>query len=173
MKTFRFASVLIAFVLSASCASIPIKQQAAVSLQTAEAAVSAAQTLERALCFNDPATEHGTQCTNPLAAAVGLMALVADPRSKTTPPAVISRHVWFAEQFEAIYTAQIAAATEIETWQAGAPAPPGFTLYAANVQQVLGLAQALITSNPAVAAFVAKVQAAVIATQQIAAQFGA
>ncbi len=157
-----FVFVLALSIGSAACGSvgISVKQKAVLSLQTSETALEAAHDLERALCFNSPATEAGDVCTNPVAATVGLNKTINS--GKTV-------HVLLAMEFVGAFKDEVTAATILQTWKAGDPVPTTVTGYQTDITTILQLAQGLA---PGASAFLAKVQTAVDAGATVAAAVG-
>ena len=138
--------ILVVLLASAvACASLPAKQQAVGSLQASETALESAHDIERALCFNVPATEKGTHCTNPVATTIGL---------------TDAKHQQMAVVFSDAFTVVITAGNALKLWQAGQPVPTSVLQYQADVNQILALAGAL--NVPAGAAnYLAQAQSAV------------
>ncbi len=155
----RYIPIVFALCLSlgfqmAACASLPVKQTAVVSLQASEAALADAQTIERAYCFNSPATEAGTHCTNPQAATLHL---------------TDDLHVKMAQGFSFAFGLEIKAATALQAWQAGQPAPTDLAGYQADISAILATAQVL---DPGASPLVAKIQTSVNSAAAVASALG-
>lgn len=149
---------ILALALLAGACSLPLKQKAVLSLQASETALEGAHDAERGICFAAPATEAGTHCTSPLAAAVGL---------------TDERHQRAAVLFSDAFGYEIQAAAVLQAWRAGDPPPASFADYQRATAQILALAQQLIPADQAQAKnFVAKIQAAVDAAAQVGAVIG-
>ncbi len=135
---------LLALVFVGACASLPpAKDVAIVGLQASEVALGAAQDNERALCFVSPQIESGPHCTNPIAAGAGL---------------TDARHQSARDGFIAAFGVQKRAATALQLWQPGQPAPSDVASYQAALTQILNIAKVL---DPNGQAFLDKAQSAV------------
>lgn len=139
-----------------ACAStgLSLKQTTVASLNASVTALTSAQTIERALCFNSPATEAGTHCTNPNAAVVHL--------SDET-------HVQMAKFFDAAFGAAIKAQLALQLWTAGAPPPSTVADYMSDVNGILSAVKLL---DPSAANLVSQAQAAVTSGAAVAAAVG-
>lgn len=124
---------IIAATLVTGCATVGVnlKQNAVLSLQVSESALESAQNIERSLCFTNPVTDSGTMCNNPTAATVGL---------------TNARHVQLAQFFVRAFTSEIAAATALQAWKSGDPAPTTVAQYQADINATLSVAQMLLPS---------------------------
>ena len=150
----RRCSVLLLLLL-AGCASLPLKQQAVVSLQASETALEAAHDLERGFCFVTPATEAGGHCTNPLAATLHL---------------TDATHQRLADLFSRAFALEIKAAIALKAWRAGEPAPTDVAGYQKDISDILAVVKTLA---PGAAPIVAKAQAAVDEAAKVATLLGA
>lgn len=146
--------ILVLCVLLSACASLPVKQQAVVSLQASETALVGAHDIERSLCFVSPSTESGGHCTNPQAAAVKL---------------TDATHQKLAGIFAKAFAGEIQAAIALKGWQAGAPPPTDLAGYQFDIQQALATAKLL---DPAAAALIAQIQSAVDSAAAVALALG-
>lgn len=130
------AGALGAGVLSA-CASLPVKQQAVVSLQASETALEAAHDAERLLC--SPTADQTApirHCDGAQAIAIGL---------------TDARHQAIARVFAIAFDTQIKAATALKAWRAGDPAPSSVADYQRDLTDVLTLIQQLVPQAVGVA----------------------
>ncbi len=135
--------IVLVALLSAGCASTPLKQNATLGLQTSMTALASAQDIERSLCFNAPATESGSHCTNALAATVGL---------------TDARHVGMARYFEVAFVAESKSSVALLTWKSGDPAPSSVAEYQTDITAILNLTKQLL---PGAQSLVDTVQTAV------------
>ena len=142
--------------IAVACASAPIstKQTVVNSFQATTNFLASAQTLERSYCFNSPATESGTHCTNPLAAQIKLTDAL---------------HVRMATFFNDAFTIAIAAGPALIAWQPGSPTPTTVTQYLADVTTLLSTVQTL---DPAAAPLVSQLQSAANTGATIATSLG-
>ncbi len=162
--------VIIAMSLMAlNACSVSLKQNVTLSLQTSEAALEGAQTIERTLCFNAPATESGPVCTNQLGIAAGLNKMVQNPNAAQQ---MITTHQLIAFYFDQAFGYVKLAAIALPAWKAGDPAPTSVVQYQADALAVLAEAQKLFQSVPSVTSFVAKAKEAVNAGAVIATAVG-
>jgi hypothetical protein len=135
--------LVLVLVLVSACASLPLKQQAVVSLQASETALEGAHDIERSLCFVSPSTEQGGHCTNPQAATVKL---------------TDATHQKLAGIFAQAFAAEIKGAMALQALQAGQPAPADVASYQADIQAILVEAKTL---DPAASSFIGQIQSAV------------
>jgi hypothetical protein len=152
----RLLSLVLCVSLVSACASLPLKQKAVTSLQASEVALEAAHDLERGLCFISPATESGGHCTSPVAASVGL---------------TDERHQQLAALFAKAFEVEIKAATVLQAWQSGDPAPASIAEYQADITAILNVARQLLASTNA-QHVIDKAQQAVDAAAVVAAVLG-
>jgi hypothetical protein len=145
-------------VLLVGCASagLNLKQNAVAALQISETALAGAQDLERSLCFTAPATESGPTCTSPTAAMAGLTS---------------ARHVQLALLFGKAFKSEIDAATALQTWKSGDPAPSTVAQYQADITATLDAAHMLLPGT-LTQPLVDKIQAAVNAAATVATAVG-
>jgi hypothetical protein len=117
MKRIVIASVCL---FAISCASLPIKQQAVVSLQASELALESSHNLERSLCAPSAnQAEAITTCNGPNAVTLGL----------TT-----ERHQQLAAIYSKAFATEVLAANSLKAWKAGDPKPSSLLDY----QKILG-----------------------------------
>ncbi len=164
--------LLLSFAASCATTGLSLKQTGLTSLQVSETSLAGAQTIENALCFNDPSLESGPACTNPIAATVGLTSLVANPDYVAgQTPAQIPRHQLIAKYFVKAFTAELAAENALLAWKAGDPAPTTVSDYQADINAALTVANQLapgLVSAP----LLAKLQAAVTGAAAVATAVG-
>lgn len=162
--------LLILCLLTSACgtAGVSLKQTVTLSLQTSETLLEGAQTIERQLCFNTPATESGPTCTNTLGIAAGLNLMKPNPNKASE---LITVHQLIAFYFNEAGKYEQLAATALPAWKAGDPAPSSVATYQADILAVLSEAQQLLPT-PGVKAFVDKAQATVDAGAVIATAVG-
>jgi hypothetical protein len=141
---------------SLACASVPVKQQAVMSLQASETALETAHDMERSLCFTTPPIETGGHCTNPLAPQLGLTDTV---------------HQQLAKLFSRAFEYEGKAALVLQTWRAGDPVPTSVSGYQKDITDILALANTLLP-GPQTQAFLAKTKEAVDAGAKIAVAVG-
>jgi hypothetical protein len=141
---------------TAACASsgLSFKQTTVASLNASVTALTSAQTIERSLCFNNPAVEAGTHCTNPAAAQLQLTDAV---------------HVKMAAFFDDAFGVVDKASLAIPLWTAGQPAPTTVLQYMTDVNALLA---AVKTLDPAAAPLVGQIQTAVTAGAAVASAVG-
>jgi hypothetical protein len=142
---------------TAACASsgLSFKQTTVASLNASVTALTSAQTIERSICFNNPAVEAGTHCTNPAALAV-----------KLTDAMHVSMAKFFDEAFGYAQKAQLA----LQLWTAGAPPPSTVAQYMADANGILSAVKLL---DPSAANLVTQAQAAVTSGAAVATAVGA
>ena len=149
--------IILALMFTSACASsgaLTVKQTTVQALQASNTALTAAQTLERSFCFNNPATEAGTHCTNPIAAQLKLTDAV---------------HVKMATFFADAFGAEVAGIPALQAWQAGSPTPTTVAQYLTDINAILGAVQTL---DPAASPLLSQVQLAVTAAAPVAAALG-
>lgn len=167
---------IFAALFTVACATFgtSIKQTTTLSLQTSETLLAGAQTIERALCFNNPATatnlsgESGPVCTNSIGIAAGLNALRSNP-NKTTEQITVHQLIAFYFNQAAGYVKL--AALALPAWTSGDPAPTSVAGYQADIVAILAEAQKLIPT-PGVANFVSQATQAVNAGAAVATAVG-
>jgi hypothetical protein len=142
---------------TAACASsgLSFKQTTVTSLNASVTALTSAQTIERSLCFNNPATEAGTHCTNPAAALV-----------KLTDASHVAMAKFFDDAFGAAQKAQLA----LQLWTAGQPPPSTVSQYLTDANGILAAVKVL---DPSAANLVTQAQAAVTSGAAVASAVGA
>ena len=151
----RKVLLLLVFVVSSACASLPAKQTAVVTLQASETALEAAHNSERALC--NPAadkTKAVTHCEGPAAAQLGL---------------TDDRHVQLAKAFSKAFDTEIKAATVLKALPANGTAPASLAEYQADLNAILALVSGIF---PSTSETVAKVQEAINEAAKVAAILG-
>ena len=148
--------LLAALGLVAGCAStgLSLKQTTVASLNASTTALTSAQTIERSFCFNNPAVEAGTHCTNPAAATI-----------KLTDALHVSMAKFFDEAFGYAQKAQLA----LQLWTAGQPPPSTVSQYMADANGVLSAVKLL---DPSAANLVTQAQAAVTSGAAVATAVG-
>jgi hypothetical protein len=148
--------IILALMSSSACAStgLAAKQTTVNSFQAANDFLATAQTLERSYCFNNPTTESGTHCTNPIAVQLKLTDAI---------------HVRMATFFDQAFGLFITAGPALQAWQAGNPAPSSVTQYLADITALLAAVQSL---DPGAAPLVSQLQSAANSGAQIALTLG-
>jgi hypothetical protein len=125
MRRIYLVGLLVAFVLAAACASLPLKQKAVVSLAASEAALEAGHDAERALCSpTSDQTKAITHCDGPQAATLQL---------------TDARHAEIAKVFSKAFDTEVRAAEALKVWRAGEPAPAGVAAYQKDLTDLLAL----------------------------------
>jgi hypothetical protein len=143
MKRIYLSGLLVALVLAVSCASLPLKQKAVVSLAASETALEAAHDTERALCApTADQTKAITHCDGAQAATLQL---------------TDARHVAIAAVFSKAFDTEIKAAEALKVWRAGEPAPVGVAAYQKDLADLLALVAQTIPKSKDV---VSKIQLA-------------
>ncbi len=140
---------LIVFVVALSlsgCASLPLKQQAVVSLQASETALESSHDAERALCSPtaNPTTAI-THCDGAAAATIGL---------------TDARHQALARLYSKAFAIEDQAQAALKAWRAGDPKPSSLAEYEGIVNDLIALIVQFIPINEptAVKATVAKAE---------------
>ncbi len=147
--------VLVALLLAVSCASLPLKQRAVVSLSASETALEASHDAERLLC--SPTANQAqpiTHCDGAQAATIGL---------------TDAKHQQLARLYSTAFAAEIVAATALKAWQAGDPPPVTIGDYRKDLDAILVL---IGTTIPASQPTVTKIQAAADAAASVAILIG-
>lgn len=117
--------VLAGAVAVSACASLPLKQQAVVTLAASESALEAAHDFERSLCSpTADKTKAITHCDGAGAASLGL---------------TDAKHQQLARLFSSAFGDEQKASAALKAWQAGAPAPSDLAGYQQDIQTILAL----------------------------------
>lgn len=130
----------------AACASLPVKEQAVKTTQTAEIALGAAQDFERATFA-----------------------------SGTAPWLTVERHQAISRAFSTAFGTQVKLAIALDAWRAGDPKPADIDQLTKDVNDTLKVIQAAIADNPkakGASDLLAKVQTIVDEVAKLAASFG-
>jgi len=124
-----FIAILI---ISSACATtgLKLKQQAVLGLQVSETSLEGAQDIERNLCFNNPSSESGPICTNPIASTVGLTRLNSNGDNI---------HVLISRAFSKAFSAQVLAGTALLAWRSSDPYPTAVNDYLKIISELLTL----------------------------------
>ena len=123
--------------VSAGCASLPLKQKAVVGLAASETALEAAHDAERALC--SPTADQAKAITH------------CDGAQAATLQLTDARHVAIAKVFSQAFSTEVRAAEALKVWRAGEPAPAGVAEYQKDLTDLLALvAQTIPTSKDVV-----------------------
>ena len=124
---------IVILIISSACATtgLKLKQNAILGLQVSETSLEGAQNIERALCFNNPLQESGTNCTNQIAGLVGLNKIIND----TTV------HVQISRLFSRAFDAQIKAGTALIAWRSSDPYPTSVNDYLKIISELFDLVQ--------------------------------
>lgn len=130
----RLSLVLLIFMLA--CASLPLKERAAVGLNTSEIALEASHDAERKFCA--PAADQTkaiTHCDGLAASAIGL---------------TDARHQALASLYSKAFAGQVIAAQALMAWRAGDPAPSSLVQYQADILEIVAQVTALWPASHAV-----------------------
>jgi len=120
-------------IISSACATtgLKLKQQAVLSLQVSETSLEGAQDIERNLCFNNPSSESGPICTNPIASTIGLTRVISGQE--------VSLHVLISRTFSKAFSAQVLAGTALLAWRSSDPYPTAVNDYLKIISELLTL----------------------------------
>lgn len=117
--------VALVLVASSSCASVPLKQRAVLSLQASANALDASHVAERQLC--SPTAD----VTMPIARCDGAAAM--------TIGLTDARHLALARLYSRAFDAHDKAATALIAWRAGEPKPATLTEYQTAINDIIAL----------------------------------
>lgn len=123
---------LLAFILltlATACASVPVKQQAVLSVQTSVQVLGTIQDAERAIC-NGAAdkTKPITHCEGPAAVQAGI---------------TDAQHQQFSAALARAFTIEGQAITALRAWKAGEPTPTTVALFTADLSQAMAVVRQL------------------------------
>ncbi len=141
MKKLCALAVCLACISACGATGVSLKQNATLSLQVSNTALLAAQGIERSLCFNVPATESGAICTNPVAASVGLTAMVTDPNDSTRQ---VTKHQAIAVYFIKAFNDVALAGQALLLWGPGNTPPASVAAYQFDILAILAAAHTLL-----------------------------
>jgi hypothetical protein len=147
----RYVTIVLLTLTVGACASLSKKQTAVVSLQASETALEASHDAERLLC-NPTADQKAaiTHCEGSSAESIGL---------------TDARHQAIAKAYSIAFASEIKAASALQAWKAGDPAPSNLAEYQVDLNAILDLVGSTI---PQTQTTVVKIKEAITAAASIA-----